>query len=83
MQLNVLPSSPNIKVMKPRMMRWAGYVAHVGERRNTYGVLVSKPVGKRQLGRAMRRWENNVQMKLKGIERGNVKCVNLVHERDR
>jgi hypothetical protein len=50
------------------MMRWAGYVAHMGDRRNTYGVLVEKPVGKRQLGRARRRWENNVQMKLKGIE---------------
>jgi hypothetical protein len=57
-----------MKLMKPRTMRWIGYMAHVGEKRHTYGVPVEKPVGKRRLGRARRRWENNVQMKLKRIE---------------
>jgi len=31
-------------------MRWAGYVARVGERRDVYRVLVGKPEGKEPLG---------------------------------
>jgi hypothetical protein len=61
-----------MKLLKPRTMRWTGYMAHVGEKRHsyipTYGVLVEKPVGKSPLGRARRRWESKVQMKLKRIE---------------
>jgi hypothetical protein len=34
-------------------------VAHMGNRRGEYSVLVGKPVGKRQLGRPRRRWEDN------------------------
>jgi hypothetical protein len=49
--------SPNIiQVMKLRRMRWAGYVAHIGQRRGAYRVLVGKPEGKRPLGRPRRRW---------------------------
>jgi hypothetical protein len=40
----------------------------MGEKRNTYEILVEKPIGKRQLGRARHRWENYVHMNLKGIE---------------
>jgi hypothetical protein len=32
-ELNDLYSSPNIRVIKPRIMRWAGHVALMGERR--------------------------------------------------
>ena len=43
-ELNDLYSSPNIvRVMKSRRMRWAEYLAHVGERRDVYRVLVGKP----------------------------------------
>jgi len=37
-------------VIKSRRVRWAGYVARVGERRGEYMILVGKPEGKRQLG---------------------------------
>jgi len=37
-------------------MRWAGHVAHMGEERGAYRVLVGKPEGKRPLGRPRRRW---------------------------
>jgi hypothetical protein len=32
-------------------MRWAGYVARMGETRNVYRILVGKPEYKRPLGR--------------------------------
>jgi hypothetical protein len=32
-------------------MRWAGYVARMGEKRNAYRILVGIPEGKRLLGR--------------------------------
>jgi hypothetical protein len=36
-------------------MRWAGFVARMGETRNAYRIVVGKPEGKRPLGRPMRR----------------------------
>jgi hypothetical protein len=51
-QGNTLYSSPNIiRVIIPRRPRWAGNVAHKGERRCAYRVLVGKPGGRRPLGR--------------------------------
>jgi hypothetical protein len=32
-------------------MRWAGYIAHMGEIKNAYKILVEKPDGKRPLER--------------------------------
>ena len=56
-ELNELYSSPNIvRVIKSRRMRWAGHVAHMGEERGVYRVLVGKPEGRRPLGRPRRRW---------------------------
>jgi hypothetical protein len=49
-------SSPSIILMiKSRRMRWAGYVAQMGSKRNAYRILVGKPEGKRPLGRLRRR----------------------------
>jgi hypothetical protein len=57
--------SPNIiRVIKPRRLRWAGHVAHMGERRGAYRALVGKPEG-RPLGRPRRRWEDNIKMDLR------------------
>ena len=45
-------SSPNIIwVIKSRIMRWAGHVARMGERRGINKVLVGKPDEKRPLGK--------------------------------
>ena len=50
-ELNDLYSSPNImRMIKSRRMRWVGHVAHMGEERGVYRVLVGKPEGKRPLG---------------------------------
>jgi hypothetical protein len=45
-------------------MRWAGYVARIGEDRGVHKVLVGKPEGKRPLGRPRHRWEDNIKMDL-------------------
>jgi len=64
-ELNNLYYSSNIvRVIKSRRMRWAGYVARMGEERGVYRVLVGKPEGKRPLGRPRRRWEYNINMDL-------------------
>jgi hypothetical protein len=56
-ELNDLYSSPNIiRVINSRRMRWAGHVAHMGERRGAYNLLVWKPEGRRLLGRHRRKW---------------------------
>jgi len=56
-ELNYLYPSHNIvRVIKSRRMRWPGHVAHMGEERGVYRVLVGKPEGKRPLGRPRRRW---------------------------
>jgi hypothetical protein len=43
-ELHSLYSSPNkIRMIKSRRMRWAGTVAQMEEKRNTYRILVGKP----------------------------------------
>ena len=67
-EINVLYSSPNIvRVIKWRRMRWTGHVAHMGEERVVYRVLVGKPEGKRPLGRPRRRWVNNIRVDLQEV----------------
>jgi hypothetical protein len=42
-EVYALYSSPNIiRVIKSRRLRWAGHVAHMGERRGAYRALVGK-----------------------------------------
>ena len=63
-ELNDLYSSPNIVQVTKSRMRWAGHVAHMGEERGVYRVLVGKLEGRRPLGRPRRRWEDNIRMDL-------------------
>jgi hypothetical protein len=51
----------------PRMMRWTGHVAWMGEKRNPYRILVGKPEGKIPVGRPRHRWVDNIQMDLREI----------------
>ncbi|KAJ4440501.1 hypothetical protein ANN_08642 [Periplaneta americana] len=67
-ELHALYSSPDIiRNIKSRRLRWAGHVAHMGESRNAYRVLVGRPEGKRPLGRPRRRWEDNIKMDLREV----------------
>jgi hypothetical protein len=82
--LNDLYSSANIvRVIKSRIMRWAGHVARMGERRGVYGVLVGKAEGKRPLWRARRRWEDNIKMDLREVGCGGMNWIELAQDRDR
>jgi hypothetical protein len=64
-------------------MRWAGHVAHIGEERKVYKVLVGKPKGKRPLGRPRRSWEYGIRMDLREIGLGCVDWIRLAQGRDR
>jgi hypothetical protein len=61
-KLYALYSSPNIRAIKSRRVRWAGHVARMGDRRGAYRVLVGKHERRRPLGRSRRRWEDNIKM---------------------
>ena len=67
-ELNDLYCSPNIvRVIKSRIMRWAGHVARMGDWRGVCRIIVGKPEGKRPLGRHMHRWEDNIKMNLQEV----------------
>jgi hypothetical protein len=83
-ELHDLYSSPSItRIMKWKRMRWAGHVARMGEKRNTYKLLVGKPEGKRPLGRPRRRWVDNIRMDLGEVGWGDVDWIDLAKDRNR
>ena len=82
-ELNDLYFSCNIvRVIKSRIMRWAGYIALVGERRGVYRILVGKPEGKKPLGRPRRRWEDDIKVDLQEVGCGGVDWFELAQGRD-
>jgi hypothetical protein len=54
-------------MIKSRRMRYAGHVAHMGERKGAYGVLVRNPDGRRPLGRHRLAWEDSIKMNLQKV----------------
>jgi hypothetical protein len=70
-ELYDLYSSPNIRVIKSRRMRWVGHVARMGEARGAYRILIWRPEGRRQLGRPRRRWEDNIKTDLEEVGWGH------------
>jgi hypothetical protein len=83
-ELHDLYSSPSIiRIMNPRRMRWAGYVARMSEKRNAYRLLVGKPEGRRSLVRPKRRWLDNIRMDLVEVGWGDVDWIGLAQDRDR
>ena len=64
-------------------MRWAGHVAHVGETRGAYRVLMGKPEGRRPLGRPRHRWEDNIKMDIQEVIFVGMDWIELAQDRDR
>jgi hypothetical protein len=69
-------------MIKSRRMRWAGHVARMGEKRNTYRILVGMLEGKRPLGRPRRRWVDNIKMDLREIGWDGRDWIDLAQDRD-
>jgi hypothetical protein len=83
-ELNDLYFSPNIvRVIKSRIMRWAGHVARMEERRGVYRVLVGKPEGKRPLGRPRCKWEDIIKIYYQEVGCGVMDWIELAQDRER
>jgi hypothetical protein len=83
-ELHDLCSSPSIiRIIKSRRIRWAGHVARMGKKRNTYRLLVGKPEGKRPLGRPRHTWVDNIRMDLGEVGWGDVDWIGLAQDRNR
>jgi hypothetical protein len=72
-----------IRIIKSRRMRWAGHVTRIGEKKNSYRLLVGKPEGKRPLGRPRHRWVDNIRMDLREVGWGDVDWIGLAQDRNR
>jgi len=82
-ELNNLYSSSNIiLVIKSRILRLAGHVARMGERRGAYRVLVGKREGKKPLVQPRHRWEDNIKMDLQEVGLGGMGWIDLAQKRD-
>jgi hypothetical protein len=57
----------------------AGHVAHMGDKRNAYRILVGKPEGERPLGRRRCGWEDNTKL-MKGMGYDGVDCIRLAQD---
>jgi hypothetical protein len=55
----------------------------MGEKRNTYRLLVGKPEGRRPLRRPICRWLDNIRMDLVEVGWGDVDWIDLAQDRDR
>jgi hypothetical protein len=82
-ELNDLYCSHNIvRAINSRRMRWAGHVARMGEKSGVYRALVEKPEGKRPLGRARSRWEDNIKMDLQEVRCVGMDWIDMAQDRD-
>jgi hypothetical protein len=78
--ISIIPSI--IRIIKSRRMRWAGHVARMGEKRNSYRILVGKPEGNRPLGRPRRRCVENIKMDLREIGWDGVDWIDMAQNWD-
>jgi hypothetical protein len=53
----------------------------MGERRGAYRILVGKPEGRRPLGRARPKWEDNIKMDFREVGRGT-DWIDVAQDRD-
>jgi hypothetical protein len=79
-----LYTSPSlIRIIKSRRMRLAGHATRMGEKSDTYRILVRKPEEKRRLRRPRARWVENIKMDLREIGWDGMEWIDLAQEMDR
>jgi hypothetical protein len=54
----------------------------MGEKRNSYRILVGKPEGKRPLGRQKRKWVDNIKMDLRETGWDGVDWMDMAQDRE-
>ena len=65
-ELRSLYRSPNIvRTITSRRLKWAGHVAKMEEFKSAFKIVISKPAGKKPLGRPRRRWRTILEWTLK------------------
>jgi len=82
-ELNDMHCSSNIVWVIKSRIRWARHVVRMGEKRSVYSVLVGRPEGKKPLGRARRRWEDNIKLDVQNVGCKSMDWVDLAQNRDR
>jgi hypothetical protein len=83
-ELHDFYSSPSIiRIKKSTKMKWEGHVARMGEKRNTYRLLVGKPEGKMPLRRPRHSWVDSIRMDLVEVGWSDVDWIGLAQDRDR
>jgi hypothetical protein len=63
-------------------MSWAGHVASMGLKINSYRILVGESEGKRPLGIPTRMWENTIKLDLREIGWSGMDWIDLARDRD-
>jgi hypothetical protein len=79
-ELMICTAHPMLFVIRSRRMRWEEHVACMGMRKVVYRVLVGKPEGKRPLGGARHRWEDNIKMDLQEVGCGDMDWIDLAQD---
>jgi len=60
-------STQYFRVIKLRKVKGAGYLVHIGEKRNLYRIVVEKHEGKKQVGKPSCRYEGNKRIDVKDM----------------
>jgi hypothetical protein len=81
MELRDLNPSPSIiRIIKSRRMRWAGHLARIGKKRNTYKLLVGEPEKKMPLGRPRHMWLDNIKIGRGEVGLGDVEWFGVAQD---
>jgi len=54
----------------------------VGQKKNTYSILIEKPEEKKKVGRPRYIWKDNIKVDLKGIRWDSMDWIHLSQDRD-
>jgi hypothetical protein len=80
--ITLYSSQNTVRVMKSSKMRRVEHVERMGAKKECIHVLVEKPEGHRPLGRPRRRWEDQIKIYLREIERCYMDWIHLAQDRN-